>query len=67
MATSNGWDMQFHFKDGSVYRGNFQAGLRCGQGRIEYAEGATYDGEWRDNKRHGGKYHVWICSKVAKC
>jgi hypothetical protein len=49
--------MQYHFKDGSVYIGHFLAGFRSGQGRITYSDGSTFDGQWRDNEKHG-KHHA---------
>ncbi|XP_063790550.1 radial spoke head 10 homolog B isoform X2 [Pseudophryne corroboree] len=39
------------------YVGNFVDGVRHGQGRYYYANGAMYDGEWKTNKKHGmGKF-----------
>ncbi|XP_073504104.1 radial spoke head 10 homolog B isoform X2 [Phyllobates terribilis] len=39
------------------YIGNFVSGARHGQGRYYYANGAMYDGQWRNNKKHGaGKF-----------
>lgn len=31
-----------------------------------YADGSTYEGQWRDNKRHGGKHHARFCSQ-SRC
>ncbi|XP_073399170.1 radial spoke head 10 homolog B isoform X1 [Dendrobates tinctorius] len=39
------------------YIGNFVSGARHGQGRYYYANGAMYDGQWRNNRKHGpGKF-----------
>ncbi|XP_075421566.1 radial spoke head 10 homolog B isoform X3 [Ascaphus truei] len=39
------------------YVGNFVNGVRQGNGLFYYANGAIYDGEWKDNKKHGmGKF-----------
>lgn len=40
-----------------TYTGFFAKGKREGQGLCEWKNGNKYDGNWRDDKRHGvGKY-----------
>lgn len=43
------------YNDGSKFEGWFQSGKRQGQGKLTAADGKTviYDGEWKDDKRHG--------------
>ena len=35
------------------YVGDFVNGQRHGHGKFYYASGATYEGEWVSNKKHG--------------
>ena len=54
-SIAEGWGRQ-ETEDGDLYEGQFVAGLRCGTGRCQYAStngGGTYNGDWKDNKRHG--------------
>ena len=38
-----------------------QGGLRHGKGAITYADGATYDGQWFQDLRHGmGQYRYYL-------
>ena len=34
------------YKDGSVYTGTKENGLRHGKGKFTYGDGGIYDGEW---------------------
>ena len=56
---AEGWGRQ-ETEEGDLYEGQFVVGLRCGTGRCQYAHlngGGTYEGDWRDDKRHGsGKW-----------
>jgi len=40
------------FKSG-VYEGAFVGGVRVGRGLMKYTDGSSYDGDWKDDKRHG--------------
>lgn len=35
------------------YKGQFDQGLRHGQGTFYYASGAVYSGSWKHNRKHG--------------
>lgn len=41
-----------HFFLNSYYTGEFAQGQRHGKGRICFASGASYDGEWKNNESH---------------
>ncbi|XP_019725944.1 radial spoke head 10 homolog B isoform X2 [Hippocampus comes] len=41
------------FRPSNQYTGNFFHGYRHGPGIFYYAGGATYEGGWQDNKKHG--------------
>lgn len=41
------------------YVGNWQNGLRHGQGKFSWNNGDTYDGSWFEDKRHGEGIYVW--------
>ncbi len=47
------------WRDGSAYSGDFDGGVRRGQGRMRYpAGGASYVGSWENDTRHGrGVYY----------
>jgi len=36
-----------------TYKGNFVGGNLEGLGRFDYLDGSYYDGDWKDNKKHG--------------
>ena len=45
------------FANVGTYKGSFSGGNLEGIGRFEYLNGSVYDGDWKDNKRHGmGKF-----------
>jgi hypothetical protein len=46
------WSGAGEFK-GDSYTGNFQNGLRSGQGIYSWANGDRYDGRWKDGVLHG--------------
>ena len=39
--------------DGSVYEGNFEDGKFEGAGIMQYPNGSTYEGMWKNNMQHG--------------
>jgi len=44
---------------GSLYVGCFdRQSKRCGKGKCEYADGSSYEGEWRNGRRNGHGVHV---------
>jgi putative phage-type endonuclease len=42
-----------HYSDGSIYKGEFKSGLRCGKGEFTNIKGDKFIGFWKDNVRHG--------------
>lgn len=36
-----------------TYKGCFSGGNLEGIGRLDYLDGSFYDGDWKDNKKHG--------------
>lgn len=48
--------------DGSIYIGQFQNGLKSGQGKLVYPSGNTFVGEWKLNKKNGEGTMDWIDS-----
>ena len=53
------------------YIGEFVNGYRHGRGKFYYASGATYDGEWVSNKKHGmvsidlgGSHFKQLCKAI---
>lgn len=36
-----------------TYKGNFSGGNLYGQGKFEYFDGSSYEGDWRENKKLG--------------
>jgi hypothetical protein len=36
-----------------TYKGCFNGGNLEGIGRLDYIDGSIYDGDWKDNKKHG--------------
>jgi hypothetical protein len=49
----NGHGFKYFAASRNAYSGEFCAGEIHGQGVMRYADGATYEGEWESNKRHG--------------
>ena len=41
------------YHDGSYYLGQWENGVRCGQGEEKLYDGSFYKGSFRDDKRHG--------------
>jgi hypothetical protein len=41
------------YEDGAVFIGSFKNDKRNGWGKMSYARGDVYEGEWRDYNRHG--------------
>lgn len=41
------------YSQSNQYVGDFVCGHRHGHGTFYYADGAVYEGEWRNNKKHG--------------
>jgi hypothetical protein len=40
-------------QDGDVYRGEFKAGRKHGQGEIRYSNGRRYVGSFKKGRKHG--------------
>lgn len=49
----DGHGTRFFAASGCTFRGTFNQGEITGQGVMTYATGATYEGEWYQNKREG--------------
>ncbi|KAJ1408110.1 hypothetical protein B484DRAFT_456399 [Ochromonadaceae sp. CCMP2298] len=45
--------------DEYTYEGEFQAGMRCGKGRVLEADGNTYDGDWANDFKSGEGTHFY--------
>jgi len=39
--------------DGSLYEGNWDKGLKCGNGRFLFSDGDIYEGEFQNDVPHG--------------
>ncbi|XP_051925629.1 radial spoke head 10 homolog B isoform X4 [Hippocampus zosterae] len=52
------------FRPSNQYTGNFFHGYRHGPGIFYYAGGATYEGGWQDNKKHGKVRFVLLRHKT---
>jgi hypothetical protein len=37
---------EYRYKNGAVYKGQWRGNFRDGQGRMEWADSATYEGTW---------------------
>mmetsp|Transcript_12940 Transcript_12940/g.13052 ORF Transcript_12940/g.13052 Transcript_12940/m.13052 type:complete len:93 (-) Transcript_12940:240-518(-) len=48
-----------HYKDGSVYIGEWRDGKRDGRGKLVLSNGDTHDGEFKFDKRHGIGLSTW--------
>lgn len=44
---------EFQCSQRNQYTGGFVQGQKHGQGTFYYADGAVYEGEWKNNKKHG--------------
>jgi hypothetical protein len=42
-----------------TYIGDWQDGLRHGQGKFTWNNGDTYNGSWFEDKRHGQGIYIW--------
>ena len=42
-----------YYIDGSIYEGNFKKGMRCGKGRMIYANTNIYEGDWVNDLNEG--------------
>ena len=42
-----------NFDNGSKYEGEKINGIKTGYGKFVYPSGAYYEGQWKDNKKHG--------------
>ncbi len=45
--------------NGNKYVGQFQDGLRSGNGKMEYTNGDIFEGEWATDKKHGAGTYTW--------
>lgn len=51
------------YNDG-VYIGQMKDGIRNGQGKFTWTDGAVYEGEWKDDKRTGQGVYTWTSGNV---
>ncbi|KAJ1505586.1 hypothetical protein HMI54_005834 [Coelomomyces lativittatus] len=49
-----------HWSPSHYYSGEFQHGLRHGQGEMHYPSGSVYTGEWNKGIRHGTGKMQWV-------
>ncbi len=40
----------FQFSSAAIYTGDWVGQKREGHGKIEFPDGASYDGEWKENR-----------------
>ena len=53
---------ELRYKNGSVYSGQWERGMKWGHGKMVYASENYYEGNWENNKRNGhGEMH-WLSS-----
>jgi hypothetical protein len=48
------------YQNGSRYTGDKVNGQRHGKGRMDFAEGGFYEGQWRNNTMNGKGILYWI-------
>ena len=53
-------------REGDEYDGHFKQGLKCGQGRMVYADATSYVGEWLNDQRHGAGKLISADQSVVK-
>lgn len=46
--------------DEGEYKGHTKNGVKHGHGSFKYKDGSRYDGEWKENRKHGLGVQVWI-------
>ena len=44
----------------SFYQGQWERGMKWGQGKMTYASGNFYEGNWENNKRNGHGVMHWL-------
>ena len=59
-------EREYRWPDGAVYRGEFVAGHRQGEGTYTFSDGSTYTGEWLRGRYHGVGQCVWTDGRVYK-
>jgi hypothetical protein len=57
---------EYRWPDGAVYRGEFVAGHRQGEGTYTFSDGSTYTGEWHSGRYHGVGQCIWKDGRVYK-
>lgn len=45
--------------NGPVITGEFKDGLADGYAKMDFLDGEVYEGEWKENKKHGKGVYVW--------
>ena len=50
--------VEYKLPDDSYYQGYVQNTSKCGPGVIKWKDGTKYEGEWKDEMRHG-KGQLW--------
>ena len=50
--------------NGNVYEVNFKHGLKHGRGTAKSADGATFTGQWENDKMHGQGTYAWANGTV---
>lgn len=49
--------MQFTYKSGAIYNGEWLGGFRHGKGKMKWLDGTIYEGEWSYGQAYGqGKF-----------
>lgn len=59
---------EYYWASGSFFKGNFKAGLRCGQGVWKRGPGRSdkYEGEWVSDKKEGYGVFTWAEGNIYK-
>lgn len=48
-----------------MYEGNWTAGLMDGEGKLLYDNGNSFEGEFKNNKRHGTGTFIWAATGAS--
>ena len=39
--------------DGTIYEGDWALNKKCGHGELIWTDGSRYEGQWKEDLRHG--------------
>jgi hypothetical protein len=55
------------FANGDWYKGEWRNSRPNGHGTMQFVDGYTYVGTWRDGCVRQGKYMAWLDASEAEC